>query len=164
MSPALESQLRDRVQPVVVPPSFIKSTSAEEFEKQYDRGNCNWHTLFSSPTTPTDSLCCGIAYCPPSTANSPPGELRRHRHAQAEIYHVTEGKGVVFIEGNEYDVEAGSSVFIPGNSEHGMKSRDGEGVRWFYAFPGAAFGDVVYRFSHEEGERQKTDEVVKAKL
>jgi len=137
-----------KVQPMVISPSYTQTTPPSSFAEP-DRGTLTWHTIFSSPQTPTDALCCGVAHCRPGD-----GILHHHRHTQAEIYHITEGKGVVYIEGKEYDVEAGSSVFIPGDAEHGIRAVAEEGVRWFYVFPGGAFGDVHYRFTHEEKKGQ----------
>jgi mannose-6-phosphate isomerase-like protein (cupin superfamily) len=101
--------------------------------------------LFSSPQTPTDSLCAGIALCPPNT-----GHLCAHRHAQAELYYIIEGNGIVVIDGIESKVEKGSTVFIPGNAEHEIRNVADTELRWFYVFPTGSFGDVVYRFSDEE--------------
>lgn len=100
--------------------------------------------MFSQPNTPTDSLCAGIAVCPPGG-----GRLCRHRRAQAEVYYVISGSGVVSIDGREYAVEAGSSVFIPEDAEHGISNLGGPGeeLRFFYVFPTGGFADVVYRFS-----------------
>lgn len=44
-------------------------------------------------------------------------------------------------------MNAGSTVFIPGNAEHGIVNTGSRDLRWFYVFPTGAFGDVVYRFS-----------------
>lgn len=50
------------------------------------------------------------------------------------------------IDGAKFAVRKGSTVFIPGDAEHGIRNV-GEGVlRWFYVFPTGGFGDVVYRF------------------
>jgi oxalate decarboxylase/phosphoglucose isomerase-like protein (cupin superfamily) len=46
-------------------------------------------------------------------------------------------------------VNAGSTVFIPGNAEHGIVNTGSGDLRWFYVFPTSAFGDVVYRFSEK---------------
>jgi mannose-6-phosphate isomerase-like protein (cupin superfamily) len=89
-------------------------------------------------------MCAGIAVCPPYT-----GRLCTHRHKQAEIYYIISGKGIMSIDGKEYSVEGGSSIFIPGDAEHGIRNEGVEDLRWFYVFPTGAFSDVVYRFSHE---------------
>jgi oxalate decarboxylase/phosphoglucose isomerase-like protein (cupin superfamily) len=53
------------------------------------------------------------------------------------------------IDGRDHYVEGGSSVFVPGNSEHGIVNNGEEQLRWFYVFPTAAFSNIVYRFSDE---------------
>lgn len=65
------------------------------------------------------------------------------------MYYITEGSGIMIIDGIESKVETGSVVFIPGNAEHGIvnDSKEGKELKWLYVFPTGAFGDVVYRFS-----------------
>ncbi|OJJ02172.1 hypothetical protein ASPVEDRAFT_41652 [Aspergillus versicolor CBS 583.65] len=89
-------------------------------------------------------MCAGLAACPPRT-----GYLACHRHTQAEIYYITAGSGVVVIDGTEHVVSKGAVVFIPGDAEHGVRNEGEESLEWFYVFPTAGFGDVVYRFSRE---------------
>jgi mannose-6-phosphate isomerase-like protein (cupin superfamily) len=89
-------------------------------------------------------MCAGIAVCPPRT-----GKLCPHRHEQAEIYYIISGKGIMTIKGEKYQVEEGSSVFVPGNAEHGIVNEGEEELKWFYVFPTPSFGDVVYHFSDE---------------
>ncbi|KAH8646118.1 RmlC-like cupin domain-containing protein [Xylariales sp. PMI_506] len=107
-----------------------------------DKGNTTWHTLLSAPTTPTDSLCAGIATCP---AN---GTLARHRHSQAEMYYVLSGSGEVEIDGKRQRVSKGTLLWIPGDAEHGVFCEESETLQWLYVFPGGKFDDVVYRFSN----------------
>jgi oxalate decarboxylase/phosphoglucose isomerase-like protein (cupin superfamily) len=57
------------------------------------------------------------------------------------------------IDGKEHFVEGGSSVFVPGNSEHGIVNDGEEELRWFYVFPTAAFSNVVYHFSDEDAAK-----------
>ncbi|KIW62035.1 hypothetical protein PV05_02088 [Exophiala xenobiotica] len=135
--------------PVVISAESLTSRAPETFPNDNNasapspsRGDLTWQTLFSSSTTPTNSLTAGLATCPPRT-----GHLCAHRHEQAEIYYVTEGRGVVTIDGVESEVRQGSAVFIPGNAEHGIRNvGDGE-LKWFYVFAADKFEDVVYRFS-----------------
>jgi mannose-6-phosphate isomerase-like protein (cupin superfamily) len=132
-------------QAVVLSPHYTSTQPLEKVDIP-SRGNFMWHTLFSQPNTATDSMCAGIVVCPPRA-----GRLCPHRHEQAEIYYIISGKGVMKIDGKEHHVEAGSSVFIPGNAEHGIVNEGEEELRWFYVFPTADFGNVVYRFSEEVG-------------
>src|SRR5688500_3341619 len=104
-------------------------------------GRVAWRTLFSGDVTPTEALTCGIAELEPG------GWLGLHRHAPAEIYYVLEGRGVVTLEGAEHAVSRGSAVFIPADAEHGIRNTGPEPLRFLYAFPVDAFGDVEYRFN-----------------
>lgn len=47
-------------------------------------------------------------------------------------------------------MEAGSTFFVLGNAEHGIRN-DGEGeMRWLYVFPTGRFADVVYEWSEKK--------------
>ncbi|KAJ5084442.1 Cupin 2 conserved barrel [Penicillium alfredii] len=132
------------LQPVVLPPTYTTTTAPESFpDSSY--GTLAWHTLFSHPHTPTRDLIAGLAVCPPNT-----GHLCAHRHAQAEIYYIVQGDGEVTIDGRRWTVTAGSTVYIPPNSEHEIANTGTADLRWFYVFPTSSFGDVVYRFSKDE--------------
>ncbi|KAK1140083.1 hypothetical protein N8T08_010915 [Aspergillus melleus] len=138
--------------PTHIPLSHATATPPESFPPSESHGELTWHTLISAPQTPTSDLSAGIAVCPPRT-----GHLCAHRHTQAEIYHILDGEGEMIIEGRKFVVGKGSTVFIPGDAEHGIVNA-GEGLlRWFYVFPTGSFGDVVYRFSggNENGKMQR---------
>jgi quercetin dioxygenase-like cupin family protein len=94
----------------------------------------------SSDITPTDSMSAGIAELAPG------GELKPHRHDPSEIYFIFEGTGIVRIDGQETTVKAGTTVFIPGNAEHGIRNESGTDLKFFYVFPTGSFADVIYRF------------------
>ena len=106
------------------------------------RGDVGWFTLISAGLTPTSHLSAGIAEFAPRG-----GRLALHRHAQPEIYYITEGSGLLTIDGIETAVGAGSAVFIPGNAEHGIRNAGDTILRLFYVFPADRFEDIVYRFT-----------------
>ncbi|KAF2658119.1 RmlC-like cupin [Lophiostoma macrostomum CBS 122681] len=135
--------------PVVLSPAAISAREPERFPPDTKGGNVTWKTLVSSPQTPTDTFSSGIATC----EGGGEGHLELHRHAHAEIYHVISGRGVVIIDGREYDVEKGSVVYIPGDAEHGVRCVGEEDLVWLYVFAADRFGDVVYRFSGDEKKR-----------
>ena len=110
------------------------------------RGRVSWVTLFSSDITPTDAMSAGIADYAPAG-----GCLRAHRHAEPEIYYIIEGTGIMTIDGVETVVSAGTSIFIPGDAEHGIRNEADTPLRLFYVFPTGSFADVVYRFTGEAG-------------
>ncbi len=105
------------------------------------RGSVSWFTLFSGDITPTDSMTAGFAEIVPGG-----GGLQQHRHAQPEIYYITEGTGILTIEGHETVVTAGTAVFIPGDAAHGLRNESGADLKLLYVFPTDCFADVVYRF------------------
>lgn len=136
--------------PIILPASYTATTPPESFPDP-SHGSVTWHTLFSCPQTPSSDLSAGIALCPPNS-----GDLRLHRHEQAEIYYIIEGEGEVTIDDVTQRVSKGSSVFIPSNAKHGLVNVGKGDLRLFYVFPTSSFGDVVYRF--------EDDGHVKAKL
>jgi mannose-6-phosphate isomerase-like protein (cupin superfamily) len=131
---------------IIRPPSEFRESFAAD---QTSRGNTTWKTLFSS------QLAAGISSCPPkskATCPSPThnglGFLASHRHSQAEVYHILSGRGIVTIEGVDYEVNAGTTVFIPGDAEHAVRNEGSVDFKWLYVFPGT-FEEVEYRFRHE---------------
>ncbi|KAI9043832.1 uncharacterized protein KD926_002722 [Aspergillus affinis] len=132
--------------PTHIPASHTTNTPPESFPPPENHGDITWHTLISAPQTQTSDLSAGIAVCPPRT-----GHLCAHRHTQAEIYHILDGEGEMIIEGRKFVVGKGSTVFIPGDAEHGIANVGGGDLRWFYVFPTGSFGDVVYWFSEGGG-------------
>lgn len=52
------------------------------------------------------------------TVNAPGKGPPRHRHPQAEIFRVIEGRYLYEVNGNRFYAEAGDVVSIPGNTEH----------------------------------------------
>jgi len=63
--------------------------------------------LHPDKTTPT--LRCSLAH-----ATVPPGrKTRPHRLANAEVYYILEGFGVMFIDDESEPVEPGNAIYIP---------------------------------------------------
>lgn len=122
----------------------VVTTVADRPREGWDdphRGAVSWYTLFSSDISPTDWMTAGIAELPPGG-----GALRPHAHDQAEIYYIVEGRGMLWLNGAESEVEAGAAVFIPGGMPHGLRNHTDSVVRLFYVFPTGRFSDIVYRF------------------
>jgi quercetin dioxygenase-like cupin family protein len=123
--------------PLVVREHDLKRDGWDDPQK----GRVAWRTLFSGDLTETEALTCGVAELERD------GWLGLHRHSPAEIYYVLEGSGIVTLDGAEHAVSAGSAVFIPGDAEHGIRNNGPGLLRFLYAFPVDAFGDVEYRFT-----------------
>ncbi|KAJ5294805.1 hypothetical protein N7508_009626 [Penicillium antarcticum] len=135
--------------PTILRARYTETTPSETFPAP-SNNNVSWHTLISAPQTDTTDLSAGIAICPPQT-----GRLCPHRHDQAEIYHILEGEGDMTVDGVTTKVQAGCTVFIPRNAEHGIVNTGDEVLRWFYVFAVGSFGEIVYRFSGEAGGKAK---------
>ena len=145
-------------QAIVLSANDIEENSSESFPDPSTGGDVSWKTLISAPKTATDTFTVGIATCAPGNSAGCRGHLKRHRHKQAEIYHITQGKGVVTIDGQGHAVSKGSVVWIPGDAEHGTENVGEEDLVWLYAFAADGFEQIVYRFD-EPGPGK-----VKAKL
>lgn len=109
------------------------------------RGTVLWKTLISGGQTDSDALTAGVALVAPG------GVLRAHRHAQAEIYIILDGTGVVAIDGDSRDVGPGVTVFIPGDAVHSIENRGTTELRFAYVLAADRFEDVQYRFESTSG-------------
>ncbi len=126
--------------------AYVRPVIARALEKPAQgwddlRGRAAWTRLFSQGETPTDSMTAGVAELAKG------GFLAPHRHPQAEIYYVLAGKGTVTIDGEALAIEAGTAVFIPGDSEHAIRNDADELLRFFYVFAVDRIEDVKYAFS-----------------
>lgn len=108
-------------------------------------GPLTWRTLVSADRTPSRDLTAGVCQFRPGD-----GELRLHRHAQAEVYHFLAGTGRVHIDGTEHEVRAGSTLFVPGGAWHGTVNTGPDELRLFYCFPCDSFAEVHYEFADGE--------------
>jgi quercetin dioxygenase-like cupin family protein len=127
-----------------MPPSpfIVAAAAAEEGWNEPDgRGVIAWQTLASNDVTPSVGLTAGIVHLVPG------GFLAPHRHPPAEIYHVIEGSAVVTLEGVSRAVTVGDTVYIPPNTEHGIRNDTGALLRFFYVFPTDGFAEVEYVFT-----------------
>ncbi len=104
------------------------------------KGLVYWKTLISKGVTRSEGLTLGVANLPPN------GALHEHRHKQEEVYLVLEGSGRVRVGGEEFAVEAGSAVFIPGDALHSCENTGASELRVAYVFPADSFEDVEYVF------------------
>src|SRR5215212_7293908 len=119
--------------------------SAREWETWPDhevpkKGQIYWKTLVSADITHSGALTMGIAKGPPGEA------LREHRHLQAEIYLILQGRGVVRIDGKPQPVTAGSAVFIPGNAVHSCENTGATDLQFAYVFPANSFEEIEHIF------------------
>ena len=126
-----------QLKPVVISESDVARDSWDDTIK----GVLGFRTLFSAGTTATQALTAGVADL------NAGGWLGLHRHTPAEIYYIVQGHGTVTLDGADYPVSAGTAVYIPGGTEHGIRNTGPTPLRFFYAFAVDSFDDVTYRFS-----------------
>jgi quercetin dioxygenase-like cupin family protein len=104
------------------------------------RGDVGFRTVFGGDVT-TAEFTVGVADLEAG------GWLGQHRHDPAEIYYVVSGHGIVSIDGQEQEVRAGAVVYIPGNSEHGIRNTGSGRLHFFYAFAVGSFEEIEYQFT-----------------
>ena len=134
----MQHESNHKTVPVLIHPEECEQEGWDDPAK----GGVLWWTLLSADRTPSHSMTCGVAEIGVGEA----GALIKHKHAQAEVYHVLSGEGVVTIEDEAYAVRAGSTMFIPGNLEHGTRNTGQEPLRLFYIFAVDSFAEVIYEF------------------
>ncbi len=113
---------------------------AEEGWADPEHGGVSWRSLLDADKTPSVGLTQGIMSVAPFT------RLAAHRHSPAEVYFCLEGEGVLTVDGIDYALTPGITVYVPGNAEHST-SAGPEGVKILYTFPTDRLADVDYRFS-----------------
>ena len=100
----------------------------------------SWRTLISSDRTPTNELSTGVCFIEPG------GELSRHHHAQAEVYHFISGACRVQVNEELFAVNAGDTVFVPGHAWHSVTNEGSQRVQLFYCFATTSFDEVLYHY------------------
>lgn len=127
--------------PTVVTNEDRAAQPIESFAPDSGLGDVTWKTLISAPDTPTTDITAGWGYLAAGGGN-----LKPHRHEPPELYYITKGAGQMTIGGKDRDVEAGDVIYIPGNVEHGIKTKDNstEGLEWFYVYALDGFDEVKY--------------------
>ena len=79
-----------------------------------------------------------------------PGErVFRHVHTVEETLLFLEGSGAVTLGNRHFDIQRGSSLFIPAGERHGFAASDQEGLCVIVVFPVPYFADTI--FTGEDG-------------
>lgn len=149
--------------PIVWRVDDIAKLPSECFPDPSIGGDVSWRTLISAPQTVTDTFTVGIGTCKPGASGGCRGHLKPHRHKQAEIYHVTQGRGLVTIDGEGHEVGKGNVVWIPGDAEHGIENTGEKDLVWLYVFAVDRFEDIVYRFDEPGPGKVKAQGNLKAR-
>jgi quercetin dioxygenase-like cupin family protein len=75
---------------------------------------------------------------------APEGDLTLHYHSPAEIYVVTNGKGILNKSGELEEIKKGDVVYIAGNAKHALKNTGKETLEFYWIFPTDRFSEVEY--------------------
>ena len=101
-----------------------------------ERGRVAFRTVAAG-----EGLTVGVARLAPGDA------LHEHRHAQAEVYVVLDGAGVVSVDGTTRKLDAGAVLHIPGGALHSFRNTGDVELRFAYVLAADSFDDVEYEFS-----------------
>jgi quercetin dioxygenase-like cupin family protein len=104
------------------------------------RNDVRWKLLISGERTPTAELAMGIAEIAPGAT------LIGHRHAHAETYYITGGRGRMRIDGLESEISPGTAIYIPPDALHSCRCDGDTPLEFIFTFPCDRFDEVVYRF------------------
>lgn len=63
------------------------------------------------------------------------GHSPRHSHPWPHINYVAGGRGTLFVDGSEYELEEGSVAFVPPGAEHQFRSSGGEDLVFICIVP-----------------------------
>jgi mannose-6-phosphate isomerase-like protein (cupin superfamily) len=126
---------------------FVRNESQCEIEGWNDpvRGAVTWRTLLSADRTPTEAIILGVA-----EVGEADGDVRLHRHEQAEAYYVLSGRGVIQVDGVDHPLTPGTVAFIPGGALHGARGIGAEPLRILYVFAGDSFDQIHYEWPGAE--------------
>jgi mannose-6-phosphate isomerase-like protein (cupin superfamily) len=81
---------------------------------QYERDKIRSYLLVSESTV-------GAKHVTTTLVEMEPGGIQKpHHHETEQCYMITEGHGIMEIDGERADVKAGDTIFIPSNSVHSL--------------------------------------------
>jgi mannose-6-phosphate isomerase-like protein (cupin superfamily) len=81
---------------------------------QYERDKIRSYLLVAESTV-------GAKHIITTSVEMEPGGIQKpHRHLTEQCYMITEGHGIMEIDGESADVKTGDTIFIPSNSLHSL--------------------------------------------
>ena len=116
----------------------LKSVSDQEWSTTDKYPGVRWKFLIDSDFTESSGLSLGIAEIAPG------GDLILHYHSPAEIYIVTDGKGILNKSGKFEEIKKGDVVYIAENAKHALKNNGKETLKFYWIFPTDCFSEVEY--------------------
>ena len=118
----------------------LKSVSDQEWSTTNKYPGVRWKFLIDSDYTESSELSLGLAEIAPG------GNLILHYHSPAEIYVITDGKGILNKSGKQEEIKKGDVVYIAKNIKHGLKNNGKETLKFYWIFPTDRFSEVEYLY------------------
>jgi len=107
-------------------------------------GKCTWRTLCSADRMPTAKLIVAITELP--LVGMEHGSHGMHVHEEAEMYYIIEGDGVVTLNHISQRVSPGSTVFIPGGTNHVIVNTGATPMRFVDVLAADSMSAVDFKF------------------
>ena len=118
----------------------LESVSDQKWSTTEKYPGVRWKFLIDADFTKSSDLSLGFA----EIASG--GELILHYHSPAEIYVVTDGKGLLNKSGELEEIKKGDVVFIGKNEKHALKNNEKETLKFYWIFPTNRFSEVEYLY------------------
>ena len=118
----------------------LESVSDQEWSTTEKYPGVRWKFLIDADFTKSSGLSLGFAEIAPG------GDLILHYHSPAEIYVVTDGKGLLNKSGEQEEIKKGDVVFIGKNEKHALKNNGKETLKFYWIFPTDSFSEVEYLY------------------
>ena len=116
----------------------LKSISNQEWQTTEKYPGVRWKFLIDADYTNSSGLSLGFA----EIASG--GDLTLHYHSPAEIYVITNGKGILNKSGKLEEIKKGDIVYIAGNEKHALKNNENKTLEFYWIFPTDRFSEVKY--------------------
>ena len=116
----------------------LKSVSEQEWSTTEKYPGVRWKFLIDADFMGSSGLSVGFAEIAPG------GDLTLHYHSPAEIYVVTNGKGILNKSGELEEIKKGDVAYIEGNTKHALKNIRKETLEFYWIFPTNTFSEVEY--------------------
>ena len=116
----------------------LKSVSDQKWSISEKYPGVRWKFLIDADFMESSGLSLGFAEIAPG------GDLTLHYHSPAEIYVVSNGKGILNKSGDLEEIKKGDVVYISGNAKHALKNVGTETLEFYWIFPTDTFSEVEY--------------------
>jgi quercetin dioxygenase-like cupin family protein len=118
----------------------LQSVADQEWSTTDKYPGVRWKFLIDADFTKSSGLSLGFAEIAPG------GDLILHYHSPAEIYVVTDGKGILNKSGEHEEIKKGDVVYIAENEKHALKNNGKETLKFYWIFPTDRFSKVEYLY------------------